>query len=148
MLGLADSEPRIASHRSPLRALRRSWRSIVRRPTAPRGSKRMCCDSALRLVDERDEVAFLDRLLGFDVDLADDTRYLRHHRDFHLHGLQDHDLVTFGDELPFFGNDLPDVGGDLGPDLVHAARAYKPSAPPLVLVAPARFWAALARPKP
>src|SRR5690242_17787950 len=92
-------------------------------PTAPRGSKRMCWERRSVLVDVRDEVAFLDRLLRLDVDFSDDTRNLRDDRDLHLHGLEDDDLVSLGHHLALFGDDLPDVCGDLGPNLVHRGKS-------------------------
>ena len=47
------------------------------------------------------EVALLHRLLGLDVQLADDARDLGDDRDLHLHRLEDADLVALGDHLPF-----------------------------------------------
>ena len=47
--------------------------------------------------------------------------YLGHHRDLHLHRLEDADLVTLGDHLPFVDDDLPHVRSDLGADLSHGA---------------------------
>src|SRR3954469_15652555 len=99
---------------------------MTMRPTAPRGSKRMCGDAS-RFVDERDEVPLLDRLLGFDVEFADDTWHLRDHGYFHLHRLEDHDLVAFRDHLTLLGDDLPDVCGDLGPNLVHLVGSLRPA---------------------
>ena len=79
------------------------------------------------LVDDRDEVAFLDHLTGFDVELAHDTGCLGDHGDLHLHRLEDADLVALGDHLSLFGDDLPHVRRDLRPNLSH--RATLPGAP-------------------
>ena len=89
---------------------------MIATSTLPWRSERM---GTSRLVDQCDEVAFLDGGLGLDVELTDNPRHLGHDRDFHLHRLEDHDLVALGNHLPFIDDDLPDVGRDFGADLVH-----------------------------
>src|SRR4029078_899807 len=71
------------------------------------------------LVDQGDQVALLDHLLRLDGELARDAGRLGDHRDLHLHGLEDADLVALGDHLALVGDDLPHVRGDLRADLGH-----------------------------
>src|SRR5262249_19233821 len=66
-----------------------------------------------------DGVALLHGLAGLDVQLPHDPGYLRHHRNLHLHRLQDADLVALGDHLSLFDDYLPDVRGDLRSDFGH-----------------------------
>ena len=57
-----------------------------------------------------------------DVQLPNDTRHFSGDGDLHLHGLEDHDVVAFGDELPFVDQHLPHVRRNLGADLVHGPK--------------------------
>ena len=72
------------------------------------------------LVDERDQIAFLNHVLGLHMEFPDNPRDLGHHGYLHLHGLEDDDLVALGDHLAFIDDNLPNIRGDLSPDLVHA----------------------------
>src|SRR5258708_11831374 len=68
--------------------------------------------TALLRIKDGDELAFADRLAFADLDLLDGAGLGRQHGNFHLHGLEDHDLALELDPVTGLGLDLPDVARD------------------------------------
>src|SRR5215207_4091051 len=119
-------------------ALRRSGLEIVRRATAGAGWSRTSLPPAssdlpspspadIRLLEDDEDVALLDRLALLAADLLDGAGILRLDRHLHLHRLQDRDGVALVDLLARLDFDLPDGARDVRGDLDrHGAAEYPP----------------------